>query len=184
LLHHGKVLLEGDVNTVVNKYMEVGDGVQSVYAIHPPPDKELLPGYATSLQIEDLKGNLLQEVPIGANWRARIQFKINRATPHFIIGFGIVTMHDLPFRTSWTAPINLEPGTYEALFVNDDILLTTGNFNLVVGLSSNEIPFHYVDSGLKLNISEISHLTHDKRIVNANSGLVINPMKANINQIN
>lgn len=183
LLHHGQLMMEGNIDPIVNKYLEIGDVTKAVYEIPLPADHTGIPGYATKIQIEDLKGNLLSEVPVGAEWQARIQFKLNRKTDHFILGFGIITSHDLPFRTSWTEPKDMDPGLYEAVFINDDILLTTGVFNLAVGLSTNEIPFHFVNSGLKMMISEVTTLINNKRIVNSQSGIVINPMKVDVQLI-
>jgi hypothetical protein len=63
-------------------------------------------------------------------------------------------------------------------------MLTTGTYKIVIGLSSNERTFHYDDSTVSLNISDAGDTANNNRIVNTQSGLILNPMPYEFNQLN
>ena len=59
----------------------------------------------------------------------------------------------------------MEPGDYEAIFKYDDVLLASGAYPLVIGLSSYEQSFYYKENVTSVEISQISELTSDSRIL-------------------
>jgi lipopolysaccharide transport system ATP-binding protein len=177
LLAHGKLIMDGPINSTVEAYLEIGDLAKAEYTIPLPENSAELPGYAYKARIEDLNGNLLNDISIGTPWQLRVFYKLTKKTDHFIIGMGTITAHDLSLRTSWSKPMDFDSGDYEAVFINDDIILTTGTYTLIIGLSQNESTFHYIDNLIKIKISEVSSLIENKQIVNTHNGLIINPMK-------
>lgn len=183
LLEKGKLIHEGSIDSVVKKYLEVFAIGDSRFEI-PLPDKyEEQPGYAHLIQIEDLQGKPLAEIPIGQSWQIRISFRLNKSVPQFVIAIGLTTLFDMPLRTTWTPPENLEEGDYEVVFTCNDILFSSGQYKLIVGLSADKIAFQYVEGAGFLTISDVSTLYNDKQIVNTNSGLIINQMSTVITQI-
>jgi len=180
LLNQGKIIAIGETTSVIEKYLNESIDKKSVYEIPHPENKDTMPGYVVRVQIEDLNGALINEIPIGRAWQARISFIITKEVEYFILGFGLATQFELPICTSWTAPQDMEKGEYEALFINDEIMLTKGIYNIILGLSENKIAFQYIDKGISLNISDVSDLVKEEKIVNTDSGLVINQMKTRI----
>ncbi len=63
-------------------------------------------------------------------------------------------------------------------------MLTTGTYKLVIGLSNNERTFHYDDSTVSIVISDAGNTATNNRIVNTQSGLILNPMQVNLNKLN
>ena len=183
LLDKGTLITEGSIDSVVKKYAEVFSSSDSSYKIPLPPDHEQLPGYAYLLHIEDKNGKPVSEVPIGEPWQVRVCFKLHKSVPEFVAALGISTQFDLPLRTTWSIPQNLEKGEYEAVFKGDDVFFTEGQYKLIVGLSSEKRAFHYVEGAGYLAISDVSSLHNDERIVNTKSGLLINQMKTDITRI-
>jgi len=180
-MQNGKLLESGPIDNIVNRYLQSNDESKAVFNL--PRPKEITYGYAYDVIIEDMKGNLLNEIPVGSYWRARVLFKLEKETEHFILGLGVVSSLDMAIRTSWSEPKNLKAGDYEMLFENNDLLLTTGNYKLVVGLSSNQRAFHYVDDTVFITISDAGDTAHNERIVNTQSGLILNPMKVTLTNL-
>jgi lipopolysaccharide transport system ATP-binding protein len=179
LLQKGKVIKNGSMEEVIKKYLESNHASHAVYEI--AHEKNLTaPGYAYRIQIENENGKLLNEVPVGDNWQARVLFKLNKNVEGFIVALGIVNAFDTAIRTSWSEMADFTEGEYEAIFKNDDIQLTTGQYKLVVGLSSNKKAFQFVKEAGQLLISDAGINLDNKRIVNTESGLFLNPMNIQI----
>ncbi len=166
LLNKGGVIANGSIDTVIQKYLDSNTQTKSIFEIGLPPNHENTQGYVIKAQVEDSSGNPLNEIPIGRSWQLRVQFRLNRKVEHFIVGLGIVNQFELPIRTTWAKPADFEKGDYEAVFLCDDIMLASGTYNIIIGLSENKVTFQYVDKDVQIHISEISDLAHEERIVN------------------
>lgn len=180
-LNKGHLHSFGDINDIVSNYLQSGETNRSDYKLQLPEAVSL--GYASEVFIEDEKGNSLVEIPVGSVWRIRVAFTISRPTPHFIVAVGIVSSFEMPIRTTWSEPSDIVPGNYEAIFENNDVFLTSGIYKIVIGLSSNVRTFHYSDNEVSISISDAGDVAGNKRIINTQSGLILNPMKLTINKI-
>ena len=177
----GKSHSFGDIDDIIGNYLQSGEDSQSVFKL--PKQVESSNGYAHKVFIEDMNGKPLVEIPVGDYWRARILFKISKRTTHFIVGFGIVSSLELAIRTSWSSPQDIEEGEYEIIFSNNDLLLTTGIYGIVIGLSSEQRTFQYVDNVVTISISDAGDIAQNSRVVNTQSGLILNPMPVFIKKI-
>lgn len=181
-LTKGRLNSIGDIKDIINNYLQSGDSNKSDYILQMP--EQITYGYANEVFIEDESGNSLAEIPVGSYWRIRVKFTITKPTPHFIIAVGLVSSFEMPIRTTWSEPSDINPGNYEAIFYNNDVFLTTGIYKIVIGLSSNVRTFHYSDNEVSISISDAGDILSDKRIINTQSGLILNPMKVTINKSN
>jgi lipopolysaccharide transport system ATP-binding protein len=180
-LHKGNLVRQDSMDKIVDLYLNSGTTENKSHFELPAP-KEISYGFAYELFVEDLNGKALDEIQVGMSWRVRIRAKFETAVPHFIMGFGIVSSGELPIRTSWSAPQDLEVGEYEVIFINDDVIFTTGSYKIVIGLSSNQRAFQYDDFTVNINISDVGDVANNQRIVNTQSGLILNPMSYTLNK--
>jgi ABC-type polysaccharide/polyol phosphate transport system ATPase subunit len=183
LMQHGKILKMGKSSSIIESYLQNADPLKSVYEIPRPDNHEQLPGYAIKIQIEDENSNIVNEVPVGKFWQVRIFFQILKKTDHFIIALGLTTTMDVDIKTSWSEATDLEKGTYEAVFKEETLLLSTGSYNLVIGLSTNEKSFHYVENAASITISNFADNSLNKTIIRlSGSGLLLNPSSIKISK--
>lgn len=182
LMNKGKLVLEGDINAVTNKYLQTFSEGQAWYEYPEPTDMEV-PCYAHRMQVEDLSGKPMHEIKIGENFQVRIFVRMRKPIEDFVIALGISTLMEQPIRTTWSHPVSTEAGEYEAVFYNDGLQLTDGQYKLTVGLSRHKRTLQYIDNAGMLVISEISSLTDDERIINTKSGLIINQMDVKIKRL-
>jgi hypothetical protein len=87
-------------------------------------------------------------------------------------------MSGAPVRTTWSKPQTLEPGSYEMVFREDNILLCPGRYFITIGLSSFENTFFYVERAGTLEVSEYSKGVDLVRI--SNCGLLLNQMQVTV----
>ena len=180
LLNKGKLVMNGDISEVTNKYLETFNEGQQWYDLPAPRDESLQPGFATRLQVENAKGEAVYEIPIGDYYQFRVFFTLKREVRNFVIATGISTLLDQPVRTTWSYPETLAAGNYEAVFKNDSLILVNGQYKISVGMSSQKITIHHVEGAGILTISEVSRITEDVRIINTASGIIVNQMDVEI----
>jgi len=181
LLEKGNVKIKGDVSDVLHTYVESSDHVQSVYDIQQPTEQNI-PGYAYKLTVEDEFGAPVLSIPVGKPWQVRVNFKITKRVESFIIALGLITSDEVPLQTSWSIPHSLSPGEYQAVFQEKVILLGTGRYSLVVGLSESNHTFHYVRDAGVLEIADFAEGIDLPAI--SGVGSVLNPMNIEISSFN
>jgi len=183
-LDKGRQIQNGSIESVVKKYLDVFAGGNSTFEIPLLPGHEQKPGYAFQINFEDISGNPISEIPMGQHWQVRVKFKLNTDVKDFVIALGVSTLLDMPICTTWTPPKDTVKGNYEVVFKNDDILFTEGRYKLIVGLSTEKIPFQYVEEAGFITISDVNSLYNNEQIVNTRSGLFINQMQTSITRLN
>jgi len=176
LLHKGKLMATGPMNEVVDRYLESASSASAHVRFEVTDEKRAGPAFATSLTIENLEGEPVNEVAIGAPWQARVRFTVNRPVSNLVVAVGQLTLMDFPIRTTWSHPHALQPGDHEAVFRSDGIQLADGVYKFVVGIDVGRRNQHFVQDAGQLMISDATTMHDDARIVNSKSGLIMNQM--------
>jgi lipopolysaccharide transport system ATP-binding protein len=184
LLKKGKLVADCGMEEAIKKYLEENIASSSTFIIPEPPGKEMLPGYATKIEIHDSKGELVNEVPAGKLWQLKAFFTINKRTEHFLIGLNITDSMAVNVNTSFSDSLVLEPGNYVAVFKQNMIFFAAGAYNLSLGLSSYERTFHYANNAGSVVISDLAVKDIDPRIIRTTGvGLILNPMEVTVDQL-
>jgi len=183
-LSQGSVNSMGNTKGMIAKYLQNSEVKKSIFNIPLPNNYQDYLGYATKLQIEDNHSNIIHEIPVGKPWQARVFFELQNHAKHFIIALGIGTPLEVIVRTSWSKPLDLKAGHYEAVFIEDQLILSPGCYNLTLGISNYERPIHYLENLASITISEVSDELLENSILRVNSvGLILNPMTINISSL-
>lgn len=120
------------------------------------------------------------ELPVGKVWSVKVKYQIESVLDFFILGIGISTELDVPIRTVYTPAAKVAPGQYEAVLSYTDFFLSSGRYNITVGLSNYEQTFSYYSDIISVIISDISEI-YDERIVRTKAtGLIINPLEIDV----
>jgi lipopolysaccharide transport system ATP-binding protein len=177
LLVQGRLEMFADTEGVLHRYLESGAKSQTVYNISLPTSDDV-PGYAYKLIIEDGNGKPVISIPVGQPWQVRVYFRLIKKTEHFIIALGLRSEANVTLRTTWSKPLTLEAGEYQVLFREETIILGTGRYCLVLGLSTYERAIQYVEEAGFLEVAEFSEGINITRVSNA--GFVLNPLDVRI----
>jgi ABC-type polysaccharide/polyol phosphate transport system ATPase subunit len=181
LLHQGQINAIGQSRQIISSYLQNSSLSLSVYDLPLPTDADQLPGYAFKIQVEDEHAAIVNEIPVGKTWQIRVFFKMNRFTRHFIIALGIVSNADVNLRTTWSRASDINEGIYEAIFKEDTLLMAAGTYNLILGLSSFEKSFHYIENAASITIADLADESLDKTIIRlSDAGLILNRMDIKI----
>jgi hypothetical protein len=118
---------------------------------------------------------------VGNPFQVKVKFRIHRKTENFIIALGLKSISDYPIRTSFSSPTDIQAGDYEAVFKYSDIMLASGVYPLVLGLSSYQKSFFYKENVTSVQISEVTEIGNDPRIIrNSGVGFILNPIDVSI----
>jgi hypothetical protein len=173
LIQNGQIRSSGPLLQVIQAYQELSIRGQSAVSLSKPDQEEAVPGYVTSVQLENENGDRIDEIKIGQSWKIRVTFVIEAELEHFIIGIGLTSHLGMPLNTTWSIPRTLSAGVYSAVFSQDQLFFTTGSYFLTIGLSSYLRTFQYLENVMDITISDVVHKDAGY-LVNTQSGLLIN----------
>ena len=183
LLDKGKIIDHDNILNVVKSYLDLESNNTGFVKFKIQKNQNNHQGNLIEAQIRNDNTEITAEIAAGKSWSIRITFLIEKAQEHFIIGIGLQTISGFAIRTTWSSARSITPGTYEAIFTNNDLHLSTGKYQIAVGISNNQRTYHYSEGEVIFNISETSEFEHDDRLVNKSSGLILNQGLVELNMI-
>ena len=177
-LAQGKAEYFGGVAHAIDLYCNrAGYGIESI----PTPSRDLLEqAYVTAFAVETNDGSAPAVIPVGEYWQARVQFVIARSMDRFVIGLGVVANDGTPIQTAWSTPMQLQPGSYEAVFAQSDVVLAAGSYDLLVGLSDHGQSIQQIRAG-RLDVS--AENAKGSYELTSGAGMVLNSMKIDVARI-
>lgn len=175
LLQNGKIITEGKTEDVINFYLSQSKLNESEYIFDTDKSSSKI-AYATKLTVEDIEGNLMNEIPIGKPWQVKISFTLKQEIKNFIMAVGISDVNDSPIRTTWSEGQNLATGNYEVIFIEEVLHFNPGRYALTIGLSAGVHNIQYIDKDVIITISDVVQ-NQNKNVINNKSGMLNNQMK-------
>lgn len=174
LLEKGSLIHSGSMESTIKEYLE--NRTNDVMRFDLTSTKKEIAGTAQAnyLTVKDQTDTPATELVIGHSYSIELEFEVLQSIQKFVAAIGISTLLGQPIRTTWSEPTDVIPGKYMARFQSDEVILTSGQYKITVGLSSEGRNFHYVDEAGELAISEVSSFAENERIINTKSGLLIN----------
>jgi len=157
LLDKGSVLIVGETDTAVNRYLNTRASPSN--AIVDLPEQSNLgveKGRGVRLLIEDELGNLRNEFKIGEKWVIRLEFEIQKNLKHVIAAVGLTNRESIALVTYWSQPADLQPGCYFVDF-ECDLPLKAIQVSIAVGLSEYERSFYYLQDVGSIEVLQASN---------------------------
>ena len=183
MLKNGLLHRSGSMDMIIEEYLNDAVLDTSNVIIDNGSRKDEMPGYVVSVQIVDEQQKNIPEIPVGKVWSIKVVYQINTALDSFIFAIGLSTELDVPIRTVFTEPTQIAPGQYEALLSYTDIILSSGRYNVAVGLSNYEKTFAYYPDVAKVLISDISNVRDERVVRTRATGLILNPLNIYVSKI-
>ncbi|MBB4803661.1 lipopolysaccharide transport system ATP-binding protein [Flavobacterium nitrogenifigens] len=175
LLRNGKFIAQGRTQDIIQQYLEESENSNAEYYFDTTASQSKIV-YSKSLKIEDLDGNLMNEIPVGKPWRIRLNFIVNEKITNLIVAIGITDIHETAISSSWSLPQTLDVGNYEAFFLEETIKFNPGRYKILIGVSRGQESIEYIDAEMFLVISDVIS-EQGESVVNNKGGLISNQMK-------
>jgi lipopolysaccharide transport system ATP-binding protein len=177
LLDKGNLQCSDTIKIVTEKYLNLEMARANFYKA---PKKLSTSAFIDSIVIKNKEGLALSNLPVSNDWKIEVDIIVNEKIPHFITGVGMTNNENIPIRTSWSKPQNIEVGKYKITFIENNIFLGSGIYNLHVGLSSREQVVQYLDNILSFEFDTYV----DKDIaLRTDSGVILNQMNYTMDKI-
>ncbi|MBN9482719.1 MAG: ABC transporter ATP-binding protein [Bacteroidetes bacterium 43-93] len=181
-LKEGSLLMHNDTPAVIGAYLN-NKTLQSSLVFETDENNTHLTGFVKRIDVKTLDEQNIEEIPVGRPWKVVAQFQLLQDFSEFRIAVGIITSQEMPLWTVWSAPIDAKKGLYNAEFIFEEVILATGDYQLVIGLSTRGASIQYLEDCMRLNISSTSDI-FDSRIYKTDGvGVIVNPVEVNITKI-
>ncbi|NNE32931.1 MAG: ABC transporter ATP-binding protein [Winogradskyella sp.] len=182
LLDKGKFVMKGKTEDVIEYYLQQSVLNNSEYTFDNQLNSDKL-AYTNKISIQDLEGNLINEIPIGKPWAVKVTFTVTEKVKNLVIGLGMTDLYDVAIRTTWSLPKDLEKGKYEITFTEEYLSFNQGQYKLIIGISRGAQVIEYLDNEIFMTVSDAIY-QQEKSIVNNKSGIISNQMKTHLKKIN
>ncbi len=185
LMHKGELLQQGGIDAVISSYISNNALSNGFFEIEKNQIENLSQmGKVLSVSVLNAHNEVSGEIPTGSSWKISIRFVLEKDHDFFVIGYGFQSLFGNPINTSWSSGRPMKRGVYEAVFSNQEIFYTTGQYKIAVGLSNNNHSYFYNDTESFLTISDAGMAYETERIINKDSGLILNQLPVEIREIN
>jgi lipopolysaccharide transport system ATP-binding protein len=180
-LQKGHVIDYGDISNVVKGYLEEGNSISSsVFTFEDSANYRKSKAYFTRVELSNSNGDACSDFPVGDLINVCIHFDSTIPLNGTVVGFGITSATELPIITTWSLPENFIQGTNKIVFRFENIYLAPGNYKIVVGISrGNEVLDFNTDTAF-FNVSDVLNMPDANRLININSGILMNQLSYKI----
>jgi len=176
LLEAGRVEKMGPTEEVIGHYLRKNASELTAVVALPaslPED----PGAGRVLRFSNQDGMPQAQFRLGEPWRIMVEFDLSRPVPHAIAAVGLMSLDSVPLITYWSKPKDLGPGRYCVEFVCS-LPLAACDIQFVVGLSSYERPFYYVQGVGHVSISPVA--VNEQPLRSSGTGLLFSMQQSEI----
>ncbi|WP_317897489.1 ABC transporter ATP-binding protein [Aurantibacillus circumpalustris] len=176
-LQEGKAINYSDISTVIKQYLDFGNTVSnSVFTFEDQENYKTSKAYFTKVELKNKNSEHTSDYPVGDAINFHIQFESSIKLDGTVVGLGILSATELPILTTWSKPENFKEGMNEIIFTFDDIFLAPGYYKIAIGISRGNEVLDYNTSTVFFNISDIINIPNADRLVNTNSGVLMNQL--------
>ncbi len=178
LMKNGSVLDYGDTKNILNAYLADKSSSNSFANIN----KHIIDGlHIGEVWIEGQDDKMASEVCIGEKWRLVIQINVDRPLKGITFAMGVTSALEIPINTTWTYPLDLNPGLYNVCFHANEILFPTGTHKIVIGIDYGVSNVFYDDSSIQIDFMSFSEkLEGNFKRIDGSTGVILNPFKTEV----
>jgi lipopolysaccharide transport system ATP-binding protein len=164
LLNAGQVTLQGDVNTVVNKYLTADSDEMARTGIIPDDAKRL---YSTdeaklrSVRLTDLEDRDVSHLYLGQPCRVQMTFEVFKEIPEAVIEVGIIAMDGTHVTNSTSTdegnpPVRLPQGSH-TIKLELNATLLPNQYSLLVALHhSSGLTVEWIERALDFTVQRVA----------------------------
>jgi ABC-type glutathione transport system ATPase component len=177
LLQHGKIIANGEVGVIVDKYLEISQKNRDNFREFENDKTKVVS--VIKVELTDEEGNQTSDFALGKPWIIKLYYQVNEPVENFICAVGLTSFMDIALNSTWNKPQNLKPGFYCTEFKENVINYSTGTYKVQIGLSIGNTNFQHFEDALIFNIDSVIEMLEGNVIkYDAGSGIILNQIKA------
>ena len=176
LLESGSLEKMGPTEEVIGHYLRKNASELTAVVALPSGLVED-PGAGRFLRFSNQDGMPQAQFRLGEPWRIVMEFELSCPVPHVIAAVGLMSLDSVPLITYWSKSKDLGRGRYCVEF-GCNLPLAACDIQFVVGLSSYERPFYYVQGVGHVSISPVA--VNEQPLRSSGSGLLCSLQRSEI----
>lgn len=178
VLDKGKLDFYGESHDSIERY--ISNGLKSCFDF-----EEVLSNDGTvkilSFTVTGLKGEKKNVFRLGEKWKFEFAVEVLDEVRGFVAGIGIMSTREVPVRTLHSSVINLKKGKYYFTVCQDDVMLTSGDYRVILGLTVRGINIANLQNAALFSIEP--ELSKDIYIASSNkNGFILNQIEFQISE--
>lgn len=177
-LKKGQVQFEGNTLDVINGYLNNLPIGKSEFHFDNNRSQIAAINY---IKFADAENTLASSFLLTDPWQIKVGINVHYQVFDLIVSVGLITADNIPVRTIWSKPFKLNPGFFEAVFFENEIIYAAGTYQIVVSLSRSKHTFQYIDTEMYISFEE--NPLDNTFLKTKNVGMILNQMDVQINQI-
>jgi lipopolysaccharide transport system ATP-binding protein len=180
-LQKGEVIDYGNISDSIKNYLEFGNTINSsVFTFEDSPNYKISKAFFTRVELRNKYGELCSDYAVGDAIDIHIKFESSIQLEGTVVGFGILSATEFPIMTTWSSPENFSVGLNEIIFKLENIYLAPGTYKISLGISRGNEVLDYITDTVFFNFSDIINIPSSDRLLNTNSGLLMNQLQYKI----
>jgi lipopolysaccharide transport system ATP-binding protein len=176
LLQYGKVIANGEVDVIVDKYLEISQKNRDTFREFENDKSKV--ASVIKVELTDEEGNQTSDFALGKPWIIKLYYQVNEPIENFICAVGLTSSMDVALNSTWNDPQNLKPGIYCTEFKESVINYAIGTYKVQIGLSIGNRNFQHFEDALTFNIASVIEMLEENVIkYDSGSGVILNQIK-------
>jgi lipopolysaccharide transport system ATP-binding protein len=138
--------------------------------------------WVTDIKVINSLGVESTQLECDSKWRIEVYIYVERQITDFIPAIGIIGPNSENVLTNWQNKSNVIKGSYLAVFENQDLVFSEGEFYLNVGLSIKMEPIQYLENVINLNFNQ-SNVKDYNPYLKSKYGLISNQFVQTLSKV-
>jgi lipopolysaccharide transport system ATP-binding protein len=174
-LDNGEIAHYGEIDETIREYISDIDGGEGSYVLCD--EDELNRIQANEVLLANSRGDVTNRFTIGDKFRVHVQLKCTSRVDDVVVGLGIISALGVPIMTSWSKATMLMVGDHKYTFTMNDIMLSAGVYNVVIGASSRGASLFYSEGKVQFYIEDYNRDKLSESVLSVQeTGVVLNQM--------
>jgi len=144
-LKNGQIQFQGNTSEVISGYLDNLPVGKSEFNFQSNPTQSASINY---VRFTDAKNVSASSFLITDPWQLKIGITVHFPVADLIVSMGLITADNIPVRTIWSKPFKLNPGNFEAVFLENEIIYSAGIYHVVVSISKSNHTIQYIDTDI------------------------------------
>ena len=169
LLKTGEVGFYGNVDIAINEYSKTSRLItpRRCYEFDITKNVQI-----SKIWFSNEQGLSIDLIEVGKSWSVNLEIILNSDIQNLIVGVGLIDQENIPIRTTWSDPLNLQTGTFKVAFTEADLIFTQGEYRFVFGLSQGNESLEFLDDDIVIEFCDYGFYNEPTIISRINSKIL------------
>lgn len=171
-LKNGLLAFSGNIEDTINSYLSE-NSKKSIVELNTQLNNDLK---LNRLSVENLNPEK-QNIVTGDGWKIKLSLSIKNKIEKYVFSIGLSSVTDVAINTTWTKPMDLEPGMYDIEFISDKIFFQKSNIKINLGIAIDKEAIYYQEDLVSFEVENLNKDLEGNLVkIDGTTGILINQL--------